>query len=276
MGSWLSHARMDFVRVDPPGCDLALVRRPAATSPSKGTTVFLHGLGDASSAFYGAFEAPSLAPFEIVLVDLLGHGSSDKPSNFDYRPASHAAVLFQALRGLELPAPVHLVGYSLGGAVALELGRFPLPGLGRLVLVDPALDPSLLQFSAKVVAFSEAEFRAQYAEFLAPYGELAASFADRRWAEAAAFASSTGFYRSAKGVVEASRRGELLEHFREAAGRLTLITSSPSPPAGAADPAYGTGVLVVRLEAPNRAPMYDCPAEFYEAVRGALGPPPTP
>lgn len=267
---------MEFVRVDPPGCDLAVVRRAAAASPGLGALVFLHGLGDASSAFYGALEAPSLSPLEIVLVDLLGHGGSDKPSNFDYRPASHAAVLFQALRGLSLDPPVHLVGYSLGGAVAVELARFPLQGLGRLLLVDPVLDPAPLHFAAKVAEVSEGEFQARYAEFLAPYGALTASLADRRWAETAAFASSTAFYRSAKGVLEAARRGELVEHFREAAGRSTLILSNPPPPEAGADRTHGTNCPVILVDAPNRMPMYDCPVDFYEAMRGALAPSPTP
>ena len=93
---------MEFVRVEPPGADLAVIRRGPAAAPRRGALLFLHGLGDASSTFAQALEAAVLGPFEIVLVDLLGHGSSDKPEEFDYRPASHAAVLFMALRRLGL------------------------------------------------------------------------------------------------------------------------------------------------------------------------------
>lgn len=261
---------MEFLRVEPPGCDLAVVRRAPATSPPQGTLVFLHGLGEAGATFYGALEAPPLAPFEVVLPDLLGHGTSDKPSNFDYRPASHAAVLFQALRGLALPPPIHLVGYSLGGAVAVELARFPLRGLGRLVLVEPALDPAALHFAAKVVGSSEAEFRARYGDLLAPYGAPSASFADRRWAETAAFASSSAIWRCAKAALDAAGRGELIDHLREAAFRAALILSNPQPPAGGSDPTFGAGCPVLWLDSPSRAPMYDCPAEFYEAVRRAV------
>jgi pimeloyl-ACP methyl ester carboxylesterase len=258
---------LEFLRVDPPGADLAVVRRAPSRPPSAGSLLFIHGLGDASSAFAGAIEAPALARHELALVDLLGHGTSDKPANFDYRPASHAAVLFQALRAMRLPAPLHLVGYSLGGAVAVELARFPVEGLGHVVLVEPVLEESQMAFSKRIVEVSEGEFRARYAEFIGPYGAPEKSLADRRWAETAAFASSSAFYRSAKGLLEAAKRGELIAHFREALAPQALVLSPETydrwPEAAAAE---SRGARVVLVESPSSAPMYDAPDAFYQAV----------
>ncbi len=262
---------LEFLRVDPPGADLAVVRRPPSASSKAGSLVFIHGLGDASSAFAGALESQALAPFEIVLIDLLGHGTSDKPNNFDYRPASHAAVLFQALRALTLPAPVHLVGYSLGGAIALELSRFPVQGLGALVLIEPALAESKMDFSKRITKLSEGEFRDGYADFIGPYGRPDASLADRRWAETAAFASSTAFYRSAKGLLEASRRGELLAHLRETKAPRALVLSKDTYDAWPeAAEAEEQGARVILVDSPSSAQMYDAPDALYKAIALAV------
>ena len=258
---------MDFVRVDPPGCDLAIVGRPATGSPCAGTLVFIHGLGGASSSFAQATEAPELARFDLLLVDLLGHGASDKPANFDYRPASHAAVVFQALRAVRPAAPVLVVGYSLGGAVAVELSRFPVEGLAGVILVEPALDPARMAFAAKVVAFGEGAFRAKYAEFLAPYAAEQASEADRHWADTAAFASSSAFYRSAKGLLEAAKRGELWEHFKSSPLPRNLILSPQTLdewPRAQQAKEWGSRIMIV--ESPSASPMYDNAQAFYAAV----------
>ncbi len=259
--------RMEFVRVDPPGCDLAVVGRPATRSPCAGTLVFIHGLGGASSSFAQATEAPDLARFDLLLVDLLGHGASDKPENFDYRPASHAAVLFQALRAVRHAGPVLLVGYSLGGAVAVELARFPVEGIAGVILVEPSLDPARMPFAAKVAAFSEGEFRAKYADVLAPYAADEASEADRHWVDTAAFASSSAVYRSAKGLLEAAKRGELWEHLRSSPLPRNLILSPQTLdewPKVQEAKEWGSRIVVV--ESASRSPMYDNAQALYAAI----------
>lgn len=261
---------MELLRVDPPGCDLSVVRRPPAARPSKGALVFLHGLGGASSDFAQALESEALAPFGVVLLDLLGHGTSDKPANFDYRPASHAAVLFQALGKLRPAAPVVLVGYSLGAAVALELSRLPLAGLSGVVLVEPAVEEARMPFAAKVAAIPEGEFRARYGEFLEPYASPVSTDADRHWAETAAFASSSAFHRSAKGLLEAARRGELTAHLREARVPLALILSPATHSEWALEAKLERdGAPLFLVESPSRAPMLENPSPFYLAVRAA-------
>ena len=261
---------MEFVRVDPPGCDLAAVRKDPGALPARGTVVFLHGLGGASSSFAQALEAPQLAPYDILLLDLLGHGSSDKPLNFDYRPASHAAVLFQALRSLAPAAPLHIVGYSLGGAIAVELSRFAPLGVACVILAEPAIEPSRMSFAARVAAMSEGDFRARYPEVLAPYGAPEATAADRHWAETASIASSSAIYRSAKGLLEAAQRGEIQRHFEELTVPTTLLLSPQTLDAWpGARKAEERGARIAVVESPSKAPFFDAPHAFYEAVAEA-------
>lgn len=267
-GAW----HMDLIRVDPPGCDLSLVRRaPAPGERAKGCILFLHGLGDASSMFAPALEDPAFAAHEVALVDLLGHGTSDKPLNFDYSPASHAAVLFSLAQKAGLARPMHVVGFSFGGAVAVELSRFEPLGVSSLVLCEPALDEDRMSFASLVVARPEGDFVEDYADLLASFATSEASDADRRWAETAAFASARSIWRCASGALEAVRRGELVAHLEAHVGPRALILSHDTVDKwGRARQLAAHGVRVVPITSPSKMPMYDAPEAFYRAVAGAV------
>lgn len=99
--------------------------------------VYLHGLGGSSTNFTDvagllASRLPGLA------LDLPGFGHSAPAPGFDYAPDSHAEVVAGFLTGLRT-GPVHLVGNSMGGAVALLVAARH-PGLVRtLTLLAPAM-----------------------------------------------------------------------------------------------------------------------------------------
>lgn len=100
--------------------------------------VWLHGLTDSGSGWPSA-ERHWAARYAIVALDQRGHGTS--PRFTAEQLAGHPGELMvdDAIAVLEqLPAPVVLVGHSLGGAVALTVG-VRRPDLVRaLVLEDPA------------------------------------------------------------------------------------------------------------------------------------------
>jgi 3-oxoadipate enol-lactonase len=101
-----------------------------------GTPVLLlHGLG--SSARDWEHQVPVLArEFQVLTCDLRGHGRSDRPPG-PYSPGLFAADVASLLRAVEV-SPVHVVGLSLGGAVAFQLA-LDAPSLVRsLVIVNSA------------------------------------------------------------------------------------------------------------------------------------------
>ncbi len=79
---------------------------------------------------------------EVIAVDLLGFGESDRPpvSRFDYRPSLHTETLVQVLDHLRIGA-FDLLGHSMGGAIALEAAARLPDRVRRVVAMAPALFP---------------------------------------------------------------------------------------------------------------------------------------
>lgn len=99
--------------------------------------LFVHGLGGSLTSW--SLNLPAFADtFRICALDLVGAGSSDKPDR-DYSVTALADFLLQFLDALGPDwQRVHIVGHSLGGAIALDVAnRYP-QRVQRLVLIDSA------------------------------------------------------------------------------------------------------------------------------------------
>lgn len=95
--------------------------------------LLIHGIG--SSAADWAFQVPPLEPqFQVILPDLPGCGHSAPPAGALSIPAL-AAALWALLDELGAVQP-NIVGFSLGGAVALEMALQRPTAVPRLVLIN--------------------------------------------------------------------------------------------------------------------------------------------
>ncbi len=95
--------------------------------------VLIHGLG--SSGADWAFQVPPLVEgYRLVLPDLPGSGQSEAPRN-GISIATLADALWQLLDAIDASNP-HVVGFSLGGAVALEMALQRPTQVNRLVLIN--------------------------------------------------------------------------------------------------------------------------------------------
>ncbi|WP_024356346.1 alpha/beta fold hydrolase [Leucobacter chironomi] len=108
-------------------------------APEDPELVVLHGAGLNAHSFDPAllaFGRPALA------LDLPGHGRSDWRDDADYRPHLLAADIVSALDRLA-PAPVTLLGHSLGGLAAALVAQARPERVRRLVMVDitPGITP---------------------------------------------------------------------------------------------------------------------------------------
>src|SRR4051812_48672468 len=95
--------------------------------------VLVHGITSSSATWEPVLGALA-ERFTILAPDLLGHGQSDKPAG-DYSLGSHASLLRDLMLALDY-GPGTIVGHSLGGGIAMQLGyQFP-ELMQRLVLVS--------------------------------------------------------------------------------------------------------------------------------------------
>ncbi|HEY3990768.1 MAG TPA: alpha/beta hydrolase [Acidobacteriaceae bacterium] len=90
--------------------------------PSGKTIVLLHGLivDDLSSYYFTLANPLAAAGHDVVLYDLRGHGHSERPLT-GYSLNDGIADLDGLLTSLEIHHPVHLVGNSYGGAIAIGM-----------------------------------------------------------------------------------------------------------------------------------------------------------
>lgn len=111
------------------GVSLHVVERGAG-SP----LLVLHGFTGSSAGMAGV--ATALADqHRVVRVDLLGHGRSDAPrEHAAYEMARCTAQLVGVLDALAIPR-AHLLGYSMGGRIALALAAFHPERVASALLV---------------------------------------------------------------------------------------------------------------------------------------------
>lgn len=109
---------------------------PAAGPDQPRHVVLLHGF--LQSSWTWRFNLQALqSEFDVHAVCLPGHGWSDKPRDQSYRLALQAERVLALLQQLGA-RDCHVVGNSLGGALALQLHLLDPRPQRRLVLVNPA------------------------------------------------------------------------------------------------------------------------------------------
>ena len=104
--------------------------------------VFLHGLVvDNLSSFYATLAVPAAqAGHDVVLYDLRGHGRSERPpTGYDTVTAVQDLTALLAALGLD-KRPVHLVGNSYGGTIALRTALVRPELVAGLVLIEAPLN----------------------------------------------------------------------------------------------------------------------------------------
>lgn len=119
--------------------------------PGAPPVVLLHGFGASVYSWRKVASELAAAGFQVVALDLAGFGYSERPvDRAAYTPAGQAAVVAEILERLApelgtrlgpgaVPPPVHLVGHSFGGGVALSLAASRPELVRSLVLLDTTL-----------------------------------------------------------------------------------------------------------------------------------------
>jgi pimeloyl-ACP methyl ester carboxylesterase len=126
------------------------------------TVVFVHGLGiDNMSSFYYTLANPAArAGADVILYDLRGHGGTERPPT-GYSLEASVRDLTTLLDELGVRRPVHLVGNSYGGMVALAVAMTYPTRVASLVLIE-----ALTKFATMTEEWEEHTARVLVAEGL--------------------------------------------------------------------------------------------------------------
>ncbi|MFD3530625.1 alpha/beta fold hydrolase [Streptomyces sp. NPDC058664] len=231
--------------------------------------VFVHGLGcTAASDFAHIAAHPALGGGRALLVDLLGHGLSDRPADFDYRMESQAAAVAAVLDHLGLTG-VDLVGHSMGGAVTIHLAAARPELVARLVVAEPNLYAGGGAFSSPVAAQDEDAFVAE------GFARMLATVDRPDYAARLRLADPVAVHRSAIALVEGSvpAPGDLLAALTVPRTFLVGEFSLPDPDA---EKMPALGVPVIEIPAAGHNLMLDNADGFATALARALSGDPIP
>ncbi|MBB5933037.1 alpha/beta fold hydrolase [Streptomyces zagrosensis] len=230
------------------------------------TRVYVHGLGATSPAYFAAVAVhPLLAGRRSLLIDLLGHGISDRPQDFDYTLEAHADALAAALTHAEVTG-AELIAHSMGGSVAIVLADRHPHLVSRLVLIDANLDPIAPKpgagGSSGIAAYSEQEF-------------LASGWAEVRdragahWWSTMRLADRAALHRTAVHLTR-ERARTLRELLLGLAIPRTYLLPAADAPLPGADALAAAGVALVAIPDCGHNIMLDNPDAFARATAAAL------
>ena len=124
--------RLEVGRVGTRIGDIAVLRGGTGEN-----VVLLHGLGATKASFLPTVAALA-GHFRVTAIDLPGFGDSVMPVGAAYDPPFFSDAVAALLDACEIER-AHLVGNSMGGRVALEVGFDHPDRVGRLALLAPSL-----------------------------------------------------------------------------------------------------------------------------------------
>jgi pimeloyl-ACP methyl ester carboxylesterase len=223
----------------------------------------LGGLG--SAAFGHIAGHPALGGHRSLVIDLPGHGLSDRPRDWGYSLDDHASAVSAVCAAADVEG-IDLVGHSLGADIAITVAGRNAGLVRRLVVAEANLDPlppsaTGGRGSQRIAAQSEGEF------VQTGFGACLAAYPD--WAPTLRLCDPVAVHRSAVGLMTGTRptMRDMLTALRI---ERTFIRGDRGEPLLDAEGLVAAGVTVVTIVDSGHVMMDDQPAAFVEALAAAL------
>ena len=231
---------------------------------------WIHGLGSASTlAFSKAARHPALAGVTSLLIDLPGHGLSDRPTGWTYTVEDHAALVRQILKEVA-SGPFTIFGHSMGGTIAIACAATPTIGVERLIVAEPSIDPGSGDTSAHIAAQTESRFVDRGYRALVRATERKAESGDKgavEWLQTLRIASPIALHRSATSLI-ADRTPAFREQVTGLSMPLVTISSDLTP--GLEPPLESTDLVGYVVPNAGHMMMSDNLDDFAETIAAAL------
>ena len=126
-------------------------------APSNKVLLLIHGMGSSSSVWkpllYNRESQDLLNAFNVLVVDLPGHGKTALDLAQEMDPVSLAKCVLETLDSLEI-SRFHVVGNSLGGWVGLEIAAMAPERVASVIGLAPAglwLEPFMVRHSGTAI-----------------------------------------------------------------------------------------------------------------------------
>lgn len=154
--------------------------------------------------FLAMMTQPQFRGRRILMIDYVGSGFSGHSESFGFSLEEHAASI-AAVLDASCKEPVHLLGYSMGGAVAVSLALLRPDLVARLVICEGNLKPGGGEASQRIAASDQNTFvvkdHPERMNSLAKAATEGAALPDFLWA-ARSGADPRGVYRNARALVD--------------------------------------------------------------------------
>lgn len=228
--------------------------------------VMLHGLGSASSLVFPRVAShPTLQGYRSILVDLLGFGYSERPTDYDYAMESQAKNVARLLDHLQL-RNCTVVGHSMGGSIAILLADARPDLVGHLLVAEASLDPGPGLISSRIVCVPEEVFvsrkHAQFHEQMLAAGYCA-------FASTLRAADPQALYRSAVSLI-AERNPSYREQFYRFTHHKTFIYGERTLPNPNEEELRAEGISVRVVPNASHDMVIDNPDGFSQTIADAI------
>ena len=227
--------------------------------------VYIHGLGGNGEAIFGEVARdPAIAGQRSLLLDLPGHGSSDRPTDYSYSLEALADAVAAACAAAGVSG-VDLIGHSLGADTAIVVAHRHPALVRRLVISEANLDPLPPSLTGRTSQAIRAQTEEQFVS--TGYGDLFDEYPG--WAPTLINCSPLAIHRSSVGL-NVGTDPTMRAMFVAMAIPRTFIKGDRGEPLLDEDGLEAAGVRVVTIPDAGHMMMFDNPAPFIDAVAEGL------
>lgn len=233
------------------------------------TLFFIHGLGSCKNSFEGVWKERGYDSYSIFTFDLPGFGNSSKPTSFSYDMRDHAGVVDKIIKALNLKN-LHLVGHSMGGAIALfYLDVAPNNALSFINL-EGNLCPQDCTFSRQASNTPWKEFKSSVFDQIKEETRTSEDKGLREYYRYLAKSSPHAFYESSYSLVKYSDSGILLKKFLHLQVKSYYVFGEKNKDMAIIETLNGHNLHLASIPNSGHFMMNDSPKAFYAILLSLL------